>query len=83
MGLHYNSDKFDKVIEKYIKIITPEIFLRLLIEIIISEEKYITVNQYFISLIESELKDEKPKHFKDWPYALESNNIIKVEIHLK
>ena len=31
MGLHYSPEKFDQVIEKYVKILTPETFLRLLI----------------------------------------------------
>ena len=40
------------------------------------------MNQYFIDLIESELHEEKPKNFKDWPYVLDSN-LPKVEIFLK
>jgi len=33
-------------------------------------------------MIDSELKDEKPKSFKDWPFVLDSN-VLKVEIFLK
>ena len=66
MGMHYKDEKFTAVLEKYISMLGVEIFLKHLIELIISQERYITINSFFIDLIEEELKDEKAKNLEDW-----------------
>jgi hypothetical protein len=63
-------EKFNAFLEKYIKLFSPEIFLKYLIEIIVSQERFLTINPYLIELIEGELKDEKAKDFKDWKHEL-------------
>lgn len=57
LGLHYTEEKFNAFLERYVKIFSPEIFLKYLIEIVISQERFLTINPYFIELIEGELRD--------------------------
>jgi hypothetical protein len=55
--------------------------LKYLIEIVLSKDKIITINPFILDLIDSEIKEEKPKDFRDWKHEI-SPDIKKVELFI-
>lgn len=80
-GMHYKEEQFQACLNKYIKMLGPHRFLKYLVEVVISQERFITVNPFFLELIENELKEEKPKEMKDWKHTV-SPSIKKQEIFI-